>query len=126
MPTSAVQTLGTRSYVIELANGQLTRKVIQVGMVGDVYTQVVSGLSAGQNVVLADYAEAVPSSNTNTTAASEASCAGRRWLRRRRVSGLGVGGGRGFFQRVNTGGGRRRLDVGRLRCHAGPDTVPGS
>ncbi len=36
-------------------------------MVGDTYTQVLSGLSDGQSVVLADYAEAVPSSNTDLT-----------------------------------------------------------
>ena len=45
----------------------LTRKVIKIGMVGDTYTQVLSGLSPGQSVVLADYAEAVPSSNTDTS-----------------------------------------------------------
>ena len=44
----------------------MTRKVIKVGMVGDTYTQVLSGLTPGQSVVLADYAEPVPSSNTST------------------------------------------------------------
>ncbi|HWD53853.1 MAG TPA: efflux RND transporter periplasmic adaptor subunit [Acidimicrobiales bacterium] len=84
VPTSAVQTLGSSSYVMEIVKGQLTRKDIKVGMVGDAYTQVDSGLSLGQSVVLVDYAEPVPSSNTNTT------------------SGLGGflgggGGGGGFF-----------------------------
>jgi len=37
------------------------------GIVGDIYVQVVSGLQQGESVVLADYAEAVPSSNTTTT-----------------------------------------------------------
>ena len=55
VPTSAVQTLETRSYVLELDKGQLTRKVVKVGMIGDEYTQVLSGLSPGQSVVLADY-----------------------------------------------------------------------
>jgi RND family efflux transporter MFP subunit len=66
VPTSAVQSLGTRSYVLELSKGQLTRKVVQIGMVGDAYAQVISGLSPGQSVVLVNYAEPVPSSNTNT------------------------------------------------------------
>jgi multidrug efflux pump subunit AcrA (membrane-fusion protein) len=66
VPTSAVQTLGSRSYVLELAKGELTEKVVKIGMVGDTYTQVLSGLMPGQSVVLADYAEAVPSSNTDT------------------------------------------------------------
>jgi hypothetical protein len=66
VPTSAVQTLGSRSYVEVLSSGTLIRKSIKVGMVGDTYTQVLSGLVAGQTVVLADYAAPVPSSNTNT------------------------------------------------------------
>jgi multidrug efflux pump subunit AcrA (membrane-fusion protein) len=67
VPTSAVQTFGTRPYVMELSKGELTRKFIKTGMVGSTYTQVVSGLSPGETVVLADYAEAVPSSSSNTT-----------------------------------------------------------
>jgi hypothetical protein len=66
VPTSAVQTLGARSFVLELSQGQLTRKFIKIGMVGVVYTQVDSGLSPGDSVVLVDYADAVPSSNTNS------------------------------------------------------------
>ena len=66
VPTSAVQALGTRTYVETLTDGELTRKVVKVGMVGDVYTQVLSGLTPGETVVLADYAEPVPSSNTAT------------------------------------------------------------
>ncbi|HEX3333892.1 MAG TPA: efflux RND transporter periplasmic adaptor subunit [Acidimicrobiales bacterium] len=68
VPTSAVQSLGNNSYVLELDRGQLTRKVIRVGMIGNTYTQVLSGLTPGQSVVLVDYSEAVPSSNSNTTA----------------------------------------------------------
>ena len=63
----------------------LTRKVIKVGMVGDTYTQVLSGLSDGQSVVLADYAEAVPSSNTDLTNALG--------------GGGGFGGGGGVLRR---------------------------
>ena len=69
VPTSAVETAGARSFVLVLDNGILSRKVIKIGMIGDTYTQVVSGLSDGQSVVLADYAEAVPSSNTDLTTA---------------------------------------------------------
>lgn len=90
VPTSAVQTLETRSYVTEIEKGQLTRKVIKIGMVGDVYTQVDSGLSPGQSVVLVDYADPVPSSNTNTTTG---------------IGGLlGGGGGAGAFFGGGAGG----------------------
>ena len=35
VPTSAVQSLNTRTYVLELDKGELTRKVIKVGMIGN-------------------------------------------------------------------------------------------
>jgi multidrug efflux pump subunit AcrA (membrane-fusion protein) len=92
VPTSAVETQNTRTYVLELDKGELTRKVIQVGMIGNEYTQVLSGLSPGQSVVLADYAEAVPSTSTNTNEFG---------------GGLGgLGGGGGFFG----GGGTFRIN----------------
>ena len=103
VPTSAVQTLGTRSYVLELSKGQLTRKIIKVGMVGDTYTQVDSGLSPGQSVVLVDYAEAVPSSNNNTNLGSVVGGGGG-------AGGFfggagGFPGGGGAFRISNAGGG---------------------
>jgi len=95
VPTSAVQTLGSRSFVEVLSAGTLTRKLIKVGMVGDTYAQVLSGLTPGQNVVLADYALPVPSSNTNTFGGFGG------------FGGGGFGGGAGGprFQRIVAGGG---------------------
>ncbi len=90
VPTSAVETVGTRSFVLELDKGALTRTDIKIGMVGGTYTQVLSGLTPGQSVVLADYAEPVPSStNTNTNSLGNV---------------LGGGGG-GFFGGAGAGGG---------------------
>ena len=77
VPSSAVMIQGTRSYVLTLTAGNLGEKTIKVGIVGDLYTQVLSGLNEGESIVLADYSEAVPSSNTTT------------------VSGFGGGGGFG-------------------------------
>jgi multidrug efflux pump subunit AcrA (membrane-fusion protein) len=97
VPTSAVETTGTRSYVLETDKGELTRKVVKVGMVGDTYTQVLSGLSAGQSIVLADYAQAVPSSNTDLTNALGGGGG---------FGGGGFGGGAGTFrQRISGAGG---------------------
>jgi multidrug efflux pump subunit AcrA (membrane-fusion protein) len=104
VPTSAVETTGTSSYVLETDKGELTRKVIKVGMVGDTYTQVLSGLSNGQSIVLADYAEAVPSSNTDLTNAlgggggfggfgGAGGLGGGAGTFRERISGAGGGGG---------------------------------
>jgi trimeric autotransporter adhesin len=95
VPTSAVETAGTRSYVLVFDKGVLTRKVITVGMIGQTYTQVLSGLSNGQSVVLADYAEAVPSSNTDLTNALG-----------------GGGGGFGGFGGLGGGGGSFRVRIG--------------
>ena len=91
VPTSAVETVGTRSFVLELDKGALTRTDIKIGMVGGTYTQVLSGLTPGQSVVLADYAEPVPSSNTNTNTNSLGNVLG--------------GGGGGFFGGAGAGGG---------------------
>ena len=94
VPTSAVQSLGSRSYVEVLSSGVVTRKLVKVGMVGDTYTQVLSGLTPGQNVVLADYALPVPSSNTNTFGGFGG------------FGGGGFGGGGGTrFQRIIAGSG---------------------
>jgi hypothetical protein len=70
-------------------------------MVGDLYTQVVSGLTPGQSVVLADYAEPVPSSNTNSF-------------------GVLGGGGGGFF----SGGGGGAFSPGSFRIDR--QVAPGS
>jgi hypothetical protein len=60
-----------------LSGGKSVEKPIKVGMVGAIYTQVLSGLKLGDSVVLADYAEPVPASNSTT------------------VGGFGGGGGFG-------------------------------
>jgi multidrug efflux pump subunit AcrA (membrane-fusion protein) len=66
VPTSAVNTDATHSYVVVLSNGNPVDKTVKLGIVGYTYTQVTSGLTQGESVVLADYSEAVPSSNTST------------------------------------------------------------
>ena len=96
VPTSSVQTRGSRSFVEVLSSGTPTAKLIKVGMVGDAYTQVLSGLTPGQSVVLADYSLPVPSSNTNTFGGFGASGFG----------GGGFGAGGAFrSQRVGGSGG---------------------
>jgi RND family efflux transporter MFP subunit len=66
VPSSAVIIQGTRSYVLTLSSGKLVDNTIKTGIVGDTYTQVLSGLKEGESIVLADYSDAVPSSNTTT------------------------------------------------------------
>lgn len=69
VPTSAVHTAGpTLSFVYLDDNGKETRRRVTVGVVGPIYTQIRSGLSRGQTVVLADPAQPVPASNTSAAA----------------------------------------------------------
>jgi RND family efflux transporter MFP subunit len=67
VPTSAVTTQGNQSYVLLVSSGRATEHKIETGIVADTYTQVLAGLVQGESVVLADYAQPVPSSNTATT-----------------------------------------------------------
>jgi multidrug efflux pump subunit AcrA (membrane-fusion protein) len=62
VPTSAVNHLGAISYVL-VSNGSTAKmQRITVGSVGSIYTQVTSGLSVGQQVVLANAATPIPTS----------------------------------------------------------------
>ena len=48
VPTSAVHTTSAGSaYVMTLKSGHEARTTVKVGVVGDIYTQITSGLSAG-------------------------------------------------------------------------------
>ena len=62
VPTSAVNHLGSLSYVL-VPNGNTTKtQRITVGSVGAIYTQVTGGLNPGQRVVLADPSQPIPTS----------------------------------------------------------------
>jgi trimeric autotransporter adhesin len=68
VPTSAVHTSAAGSaYVITLQAGQEVHTKVTVGVVGDTYTQITSGLTVGSQVVLADTSEPVPSSSSNSS-----------------------------------------------------------
>ncbi len=58
MTSSAVTTLGTRHTVTVLRGGQQTVVPVEVGLVGDNGTQILSGLAAGDTVVLPSVASA--------------------------------------------------------------------
>jgi multidrug efflux pump subunit AcrA (membrane-fusion protein) len=91
VPTSAVHTEGTIHYVTVIDKN--TPKTVRVGLgtVGDTLTQVTSGVTKGELVSLADMAEPVPSSSTNTTTSR---------------FGAALGGAGGFGGASFAGGGR--------------------
>jgi multidrug resistance efflux pump len=62
VPTSAVNHLGSFSYVLVPKGSTTKSQRITVGSVGAIYTQVTSGLTAGQKVVLANPATPIPTS----------------------------------------------------------------
>lgn len=66
VPSSAIHSIGTIKTVNVLENGASVSKRVTTGAVGPTYTQVADGLSVGQEVILADLDEAVPSSNTTS------------------------------------------------------------
>jgi trimeric autotransporter adhesin len=93
VPTSAVEGSGAATFVTVLRGGRLVRVRIVVGATGPVLTQVTSGLTVGEQVVLADLSTPLPT-NTNPFAARSLT-----------TGGGGFGGGRGGGGA--TGGGAR-------------------
>jgi hypothetical protein len=64
VPSSAVHTLGTSSFVYELHAGKEVEHTVGVGAVGTTLTQITSGLKAGTNVVLANLSLPVTTGST--------------------------------------------------------------
>jgi HlyD family secretion protein len=67
VPTSAIHDTLGRTTVTVLRGGQPTTVTVTLGAQGPVLTQVLSGLQAGQRVVIADLSQPLPSSNSNAT-----------------------------------------------------------
>ena len=88
VPTSAVTTFGNRHTVQVLESGNPRRVTVTVGAVGDTWTEIKSGLTAGQQVVLADVSASLPSSATQSTTQNGAGNFPGRFF-----SGGGFGGG---------------------------------
>jgi multidrug efflux pump subunit AcrA (membrane-fusion protein) len=65
VPTSAVQTTANGSTVLVLVNGQPQPRPVQVGASDSLRTEIVSGLSAGDEVVIATVSSTIPSSGNN-------------------------------------------------------------
>jgi hypothetical protein len=91
VPTSAVEGIGAASFVTVLQAGKPERVRVTVGATGPVLTQVTSGLTVGEQVILADLSTPLPT-NTNPFAARS----------------LTTGGGGGFGG-ARTGGAARTV-----------------
>ncbi|NNN11862.1 MAG: biotin/lipoyl-binding protein [Acidimicrobiaceae bacterium] len=89
VPTSAVHTVGSLSYVLVKSANKEKRVIVSVGAADAQYTQVLSGLKLGESVVLANRALAIPSSPGGFGGG---------------FGGKGLGGGGGFVRRAIVGG----------------------
>jgi multidrug efflux pump subunit AcrA (membrane-fusion protein) len=95
VPTSAVHAVGAGAlHVVTVltASGETKTTPVLTGAVGTASTEILSGLSAGDKVVLADLSQAVPTANSSTTP--------------RGLGGLGLGGTGGGLGGGGFGGGR--------------------
>jgi multidrug resistance efflux pump len=67
VPNSALTPLGSgQALALTFTNGVATRALVKTGYAGTLTTQVTSGLTAGQQVVLADLSTALPTNTTNS------------------------------------------------------------
>ena len=92
VPTSAVEGIGAASFVTVLQGGKPETVRVTVGATGPVDTQITSGLTVGEQVVLADLSTPLPT-NTNPFAS-------------RSLTGAGGGGFGGARTGVGAAGGR--------------------
>jgi hypothetical protein len=92
VPTSAVEGAGAATFVTVMKAGKPVIVRVVTGAAGPVLTQVTSGLTVGEQVILADLGTPLPT-NTNPFAARSLTTGG----------GGGFGGGR--VGAVTTGGG---------------------
>jgi HlyD family secretion protein len=96
VPTSAVTTTGGRHTVSVLRNGSPTVIAVQTGVMGNTWTEVTSGVKAGDEVILANVGAALPGSATASTGTSTGTPT--------RFGGFGGGGGAGGLGGFGGGG----------------------
>jgi len=66
VPNSALTPLGNgQALALTLKDGVATRTLVKTGYAGTLTTQITSGLTKGQQVVLADLGTALPTNTTN-------------------------------------------------------------
>jgi macrolide-specific efflux system membrane fusion protein len=99
VPSAAVRTAGGRRTVVVSANGQQTATQVEVGLEGDSFTEITSGLTVGEQVVL-------PTTTTSSTSGNNFGGGGLGGL----TGGGGFTGGGGTGR--TGGGGTGRTGTG--------------
>jgi macrolide-specific efflux system membrane fusion protein len=99
VPNAAVTGTGSLATVTVLRNGKQAQQQVVVGLIGDSRTQIVSGLSAGQQVIIKTTLPPLGSSFTGATSSS-----GTLGGTGARPGGFGGAGGGGFGGAGGPGG----------------------
>jgi len=99
VPTTAVHTIGTGSFVDVLKNGKEVTQAVTTGSASGEYTQIKSGLKSGQEVVIASLAKSATTGSGTTSGRGFGGLSGG-------LDGGGFGGGGfGGGDAVPVGGG---------------------
>ena len=96
VPTSAVHSIGSFHTVSVLDSGSATTVRVTTGVAGAERTQISSGLKAGQQVVLANLNEPLPSNDTTSRFGSGLGTGAGRTALTSGLSGSGLGSGGGL------------------------------
>jgi membrane fusion protein, macrolide-specific efflux system len=99
VPTTAVHSVGTSSYVYLLKNGKEIAQTVTTGASSGELTQVMSGLKSGQEVVIASLSARIPSSTSGSTGFGGRGGFGGGGFGGGGFGGGGLGGGGGTFVR---------------------------
>jgi len=75
IPSSAIKTMGNKSYVETMENGAIQRKEVEMGITDDTTTEIKSGLSEGEKVVV-NTAKKTTTTKTTTTKSNQQSAPG--------------------------------------------------
>jgi macrolide-specific efflux system membrane fusion protein len=107
VPNSAVSGSGSIATVTLLRNGQKTQQQVAVGLKGDSRTQIVSGLSAGDQLAVTTTLPSLTSGSPSTSSTGSGTLGGTGV----RPGGFGGGGG-GFGGAAGAGGTRGGTGTG--------------
>jgi len=103
VPNSALTSITTGSALASVpAAGKVSRKTVKVGAVGPSYSEVISGLAVGEQVVIADRHQALPTNSSNNGRLGAG--IGGAGIGGAGFGGAGFGGGGTFTGGAFTGG----------------------
>jgi hypothetical protein len=108
VPNAALSGSGSLATVTVQRNGEQTQQQVVVGLRGDSRTQIISGLSTGEQVVIKTTLPALGSATTSSTTGSSGTLGGTGT----RPGGFGGGAGGGFGAGGGAAGGRAAASGG--------------